>query len=641
MKKMNKKQILLGILLLVLSGSVEVLGQCTWVNVKAAPYGAAGDGTTDDTTAIQNALDATGIEKIWFPRGIYKVTSTLTVDSDEHVNELAGAGATIVAHFGSPGFFTPILNASKPLTLEGLAFQPDSTDSTKFAPSWDNPTRTYSYAENVCAPILLDGSQVYRCSFSSFDRGLVINGPDLSSKPSIVKDCHFDSIAGGNAGTVKFYLVGHGIFEGNNANLGDECVFASCKEMIIRGNNLFLPGTPAIDVGGSAASLCEQVIITDNISTGRDGIVCELGIKNVVIANNVLFPTALTPNGVGVGISTASLGQDIENVIIANNTVVSYNNEDGAHGVYAVGISVNLAGTGLDAQNILIENNKTKDALYGVRVKGYSPSEKTDDVVISGNRLKDCGSYGVILINVSNGRVRDNYANKKGTPYGSGTRGASLNTVTNVKAIGNEFVDFNACYVVVGNLDGIEIISPINNVSTTDWGKIIDEEDVTGGYLLIKDLYFNTPPTTGRIRQGSTIRNYATKDGQPTGWVCVESGTGGGYFSATGTIQGAAARTTNYTCNTTTDNGKAFSNYGAGGTITFTLPAGLRNLKYTFYRLSNAAVRIDPSGTEQIRGGSGAGKYIQLDSNGASISLEWSDAGIWESVSEYGSISNE
>jgi len=48
----------------------------SYANVK--DFGAVGDGTTDDTTAIQSALDD-GRGPIYFPAGIYIITSTLTM----------------------------------------------------------------------------------------------------------------------------------------------------------------------------------------------------------------------------------------------------------------------------------------------------------------------------------------------------------------------------------------------------------------------------------------------------------------------------------------------------------------------------------------------------------------------------------
>jgi hypothetical protein len=53
------------------------------VNVK--DYGAVGDGVTDDTVAIQAAINIGGTATIFIPNGNYKITSTLTINSDIHL----------------------------------------------------------------------------------------------------------------------------------------------------------------------------------------------------------------------------------------------------------------------------------------------------------------------------------------------------------------------------------------------------------------------------------------------------------------------------------------------------------------------------------------------------------------------------
>ena len=56
-----------------------------WTNVKAAAYGAAGDNSTDDTTAINNAISAAnsaGGGVVYFPAGTYKISTALTLFSD-------------------------------------------------------------------------------------------------------------------------------------------------------------------------------------------------------------------------------------------------------------------------------------------------------------------------------------------------------------------------------------------------------------------------------------------------------------------------------------------------------------------------------------------------------------------------------
>ena len=60
-----------------------------YVSVK--DYGAVGNGTTDDTTAIQNALDNGGC--VYFPEGVYKITQPIVVDQSVHI---MGAGPKTV-----------------------------------------------------------------------------------------------------------------------------------------------------------------------------------------------------------------------------------------------------------------------------------------------------------------------------------------------------------------------------------------------------------------------------------------------------------------------------------------------------------------------------------------------------------------
>lgn len=49
------------------------------INVKDYPYLAKGDGTTDDTTAVQAAINASANGAVFFPAGRYRVTASLTL----------------------------------------------------------------------------------------------------------------------------------------------------------------------------------------------------------------------------------------------------------------------------------------------------------------------------------------------------------------------------------------------------------------------------------------------------------------------------------------------------------------------------------------------------------------------------------
>jgi hypothetical protein len=85
--------------------------------------------------------------------------------------------------------------------------------------------------------------------------------------------------------------------------------------------------------------------------------------------------------------------------------------------------------------------------------------------------------------------------------------------------------------------------------------------------------------------------------------------------------------------------GGTFNNNTATGGVTYSLPAAVVGLKFTFVNVSGAYyVRVDPNGTNQIRGG-GAGKYLSLDSDGSNVTLQCVIATIWEIVSVYGTTS--
>lgn len=68
-------------------------------------YGAAGDGTTNDTTAIQNAINAAiaaGGGTVYLPPGSYKITTVLTLGGNIHLRG-AGRWASVILAVGCSG----------------------------------------------------------------------------------------------------------------------------------------------------------------------------------------------------------------------------------------------------------------------------------------------------------------------------------------------------------------------------------------------------------------------------------------------------------------------------------------------------------------------------------------------------------
>ena len=85
--------------------NINLIKSRAWADV-VADFGATGDGTTDDTAAIQAALDAEPV--IRFPKGLFRVTAPLDVSADQTI-EGAGKHLSIlrlgdnVGSFGAQG----------------------------------------------------------------------------------------------------------------------------------------------------------------------------------------------------------------------------------------------------------------------------------------------------------------------------------------------------------------------------------------------------------------------------------------------------------------------------------------------------------------------------------------------------------
>jgi hypothetical protein len=75
--------------------------------LNAKDYGAVGDGSADDTTAIQNAINAAAALQagrgrgVFLPAGIYKVTAALTILSSNFILAGESVGATVILADGS------------------------------------------------------------------------------------------------------------------------------------------------------------------------------------------------------------------------------------------------------------------------------------------------------------------------------------------------------------------------------------------------------------------------------------------------------------------------------------------------------------------------------------------------------------
>ena len=99
-------------------------------------------------------------------------------------------------------------------------------------------------------------------------------------------------------------------------------------------------------------------------------------------------------------------------------------------------------------------------------------------------------------------------------------------------------------------------------------------------------------------------------------------------------IKTVEAKTASYAVVAEVDNGKIFTNQGASGAITFSLPAATVGQCFAFIVKAAQELRIDPNGTETIALPTGvqqaAGKYVGADAIGERLEIECVKAGEWD-----------
>jgi len=485
-------------------------------------FGAVGDGTTDDTVAIRNALNS-GVGTVYFGDNTsqYRITSLIT-PTNTALTKIYGK-ASILVDFPSLSTNTFCIDFSTnsiPVEVEGLTFKPKTTNQTGTA-SWWNGSFTYAYKQYQAGLHLTQGSKVYNCNFLNFDYcPLYIQGTTsfVQTNVTIVENCFISQ----NANTsFTGYLLNNLIFTNNNVYLGGELTFPSVRNTLIENNIVFLPGTPAIDVGGSGSANTIEVKISGNIAYGRDGIVVELGCSNLTIIDNDCYAMSSSPNGNGIGVSTNTSGQSIYRAKISDNRIYRYGDETGSSGVISNGISV-YSSVATYLNDLEITNNYIEAAAVGIYVSGYNSTYLVQNASISNNVINANGTDGMQILNTNLINVNFNKINGTSSRYGM-----NINYMTNGVINGNVTQSFTtASYNFSSTISNVILQSPISDAST-EATLYVFTGTITGSLL-----GYNIPSsfgaaTTGYWLQGSNFINKSPTAGGYYGYVCTATGNPG------------------------------------------------------------------------------------------------------------------
>ena len=332
-------------------------------NVKDAAYGATGDGSTDDTAAVQAAVDAAEAASggiVFFPKGIY-LTTGLTIDSDSVEAKGAGRGSEIRVSSDARGF-----NVSD---CSGIAFRQLYLNNTGTATSASASGIRDASSGGGTHSVIIEDVEIegfyhgVRGNSKSNDWHLhrvrshdnVFTGALLEGSRINVVDCtHYDN------GTLNTH---HGLYI-NSRNT------AITKDVKVVGGSFYGNSGAGITIGhGASASTIERISLT-----------------GARIADN------------GTSDHTSK------------HWALSISAEAGASGaikdVKVTGCEISNQ-TGENGSLLLVQNLTSKVVVTGCTLSGSSQElvGATDHIVFVGNTLSDTQSYGIGFGSTATGSI--------------------------------------------------------------------------------------------------------------------------------------------------------------------------------------------------------------------------------------------
>lgn len=462
--------------------SEELDGLKYFVNVK--DYGAAGDGVTDDTESINNAIAQNNNCTIVFPKGTYKITSPIIAKSGVNLVSFDGATIDAKAAGGNPKCAILVggeLGSAYPVT--GV--------------SYGNPEFTCS---NASAFSVGDVVQLY----STTQKYLAANGVEAPLMGEIARIAQIN----GNAITIN-----HGAYSTYTENVFISKI-STVKNVFIEGLNIVGAGVAGNNQHGIYCQYAERITINKCNLTGFDwysvGVVSSI---ETTVSNNKIY--GVFYNGVtgtifyGVAIVSSSnwvnvignYAEMVRHLFVCtaytigfygqpHNIVVTNNN---AYNMMGYGEGASYAyehhGWGID---VVIANNTADTCYSGINIEGPY-------VIVCGNTIKNYKIAGVIIGPEAQALVNVKIEGNSIGPSKSGADGCIV--FENTAEMKNVSISGNEMFYNSSDCDAIN--QKTNTAGATITGNTItDLDSVNGGRY---GIYLNGAVCIGNVINGGAV----------------------------------------------------------------------------------------------------------------------------------------
>ena len=504
-------------------------------------FGAKGDGTTDDTTAINTTLDEK--ETTFIPDGIFLTDGTGVLNESINVKgngirsniKSNSAGRLFNLQAGTDGSCIDSIYADG-----NIAIQSSDSGCTIFSGSKHN--------ESLVKNITVQNSTIDSSGFDTLGSHRTKNLLWHNNRINGGYDTVADIVEGTNNFIVNNNFITSNALYGIAMDTADEVNYAPVHNGIINNNVIEI-------IDGSKAAGYIGIQNEDN--------------EKVIISNEIIDCSSLTSQDVVKGIRCVSNSEQI----IISNCILIGNNYSGNSS--EAGIEIDNSNNKKRKKNVIINNCIFINWKRGINIYWG------DNVTISNCKFYNCNSNAINIDSAGNN------AQASPTMYIQISNCYFYNTPLNAVRFGSNYGGRAIMTNCLFENCPTSTIAADKNWTIDVFGDSLPLSMFQGGKIRLNGyLPASSVPTKFTFEKGEIIRNTNPSAGGYVGWVCVQAGTNATFSTnQTGSISSGSNSLT------ITTSGNLSNDFYIGQYITITGVSGRK--KITAIDPSNKVMTLD------------------------------------------------